>query len=342
MTKHTELQFVEYYVKGMHCGSCELIVERSLIKHNNVKNVKASLVDEKVAVYLDQLTDNIHFELGSLLKDLGYSLHIEPVTKEKTNYKELALAFLIALGFLALFILLQKLGIVNLLNADQVTLPFVFLIGVVASLSTCMAVVGGLVLSLSSSCAKFNRNSDVPLVKFHISRVVSFMLLGGVIGLIGSAFTLTSQTIFLISLILFFVMVVLGLNLLDTFPFVRKLQVQMPKGLSDKVSYEKFGNLTPILLGVSTFFLPCGFTQSMQVYALTTGSFVSGSLTMLFFSLGTLPVLGLISFASVKLSKNLQSGLFFKTAGFIIIFFAIFNFLSALIAVGLINSIKLF
>src|SRR3990167_11110322 len=136
MTKHTELQFVEYYVKGMHCGSCELIVERSLIKHNNVKNVKASLVDEKVAVYLDQLTDNIHFELGSLLKDLGYSLHIEPVTKEKTNYKELVLAFLIALGFLALFILLQKLGIVNLLNADQVTLPFVFLIGVVASLST--------------------------------------------------------------------------------------------------------------------------------------------------------------------------------------------------------------
>jgi sulfite exporter TauE/SafE len=63
---------------------------------------------------------------------------------------------------------------------------------------------------------------------------------------------------------------------------------------------------------------------------------------MLVFSLGTLPVLALISFASVKLSKNLQSGLFFKTAGFIIIFCAIFNLLAALVAVGLINPLGIF
>ncbi len=97
-----------------------------------------------------------------------------------------------------------------------------------------------------------------------------------------------------------------------------------------------------VLLGVSTFFLPCGFTQSMQFYALTTGSFISGALTMFVFSLGTLPVLSLISFASVKFSKNFKSGLFFKTAGFIVIFFAIFNLLSAFVAIGLIGPIGVF
>ncbi len=30
----------------------------------------------------------------------------------------------------------------------------------------------------------------------------------------------------------------------------------------------------PIIVGVGTFFLPCGFTQSMQIAALSSGSFV--------------------------------------------------------------------
>jgi len=75
----------------------------------------------------------------------------------------------------------------------------------------------------------------------------------------------------------------------------------------------------------------------MQLYSLTTGSFVNGAITMLVFTLGTFPVLAIISFASRRFSKGLKSGLFFKTAGFIIIFFAIFNFLSALVALGLIQ-----
>ncbi len=93
------------------------------------------------------------------------------------------------------------------------------------------------------------------------------------------------------------------------------------------------------MLGILTFFLPCGFTQSMQISALTTGSFLQGGLIMLIFALGTLPILALISFSSIKFSKSLRSGIFFKTAGFIVIFFAIFNFLSALTAAGLVPPI---
>jgi len=124
-------------------------------------------------------------------------------------------------------------------------------------------------------------------------------------------------------------------------PYLKRFQFRMPKLFGNEIVNQgsKKSYLTPILLGASTFFLPCGFTQSMQLYSLTTGNFINGAITMFVFALGTLPVLALISFASVKLSSSLQSKLFFKTAGFIVLFFALFNFLGALTALGLIRPI---
>ena len=42
--------------------------------------------------------------------------------------------------------------------------------------------------------------------------------------------------------------------------------------------------LTPLLVGVVTFFLPCGFTQAMQIYAVSTGSFWLGGLSLAIFA----------------------------------------------------------
>jgi sulfite exporter TauE/SafE len=97
--------------------------------------------------------------------------------------------------------------------------------------------------------------------------------------------------------------------------------------------------LTPLLVGVATFFLPCGFTQSMQIYTLTTGSFMTGALIMFTFALGTLPVLALLSFSSLSIHKKAQSGIFFKSVGLIVIFFGIFNLINSLVAIGLIQPL---
>ena len=88
-------------------------------------------------------------------------------------------------------------------------------------------------------------------------------------------------------------------------------------------------------MGIATFFLPCGFTQSMQLYTLTTGTFMRGGMTMLAFALGTLPVLALISFSSFSIKNSAKSGIFFKSAGLIVILFALFNLVNALVVVGL-------
>ncbi len=333
----------EFFVDGMHCAACELVVEKKLSKHEKIKLVKAELASQKVVIHIEGSNAKIE-DLNVLLVGSGYTLQLNRVTASNINYTELGKAFLISLGFVGIFIFLQKLGIVNLVRANQVTLPFVFLVGVVASLSTCMAVVGGLVLSLSSSYVKSDRNGSIPLVRFHLSRLIGFFILGGLIGVLGSAFSLTPVTTFLLNLALFLVMVILGLGLLDVFPYLRKFQIRMPNKLGNKIVNEagKKSYITPILLGASTFFLPCGFTQSMQLYSLTTGNFINGALTMFVFALGTLPVLALISFASVKLASSLQSRLFFKTAGFIVLFFALLNFLGALTALGFIPPLLSF
>ena len=338
-----ESKKLEYYVEGMHCKACELYIEKQALEIEDIKKVNAVLSKNKIFIETNKNADEEHIikKINNKIKEGGYTLTKE-LKKKKVNYKEVAISFLIALIIVSIFIILQKAGIVNIIGGDKITLPVVFIIGIVASLSSCMAIVGGLVLSISSTYAKHEKNRGIkPLSYFHISRIISFFILGGIIGIIGSSFTLSSGTSFVFSLLVFLVMLILGINLLDIFPFFRRLQLTLPKFLTKKNSaLENTENkLAPVLFGISTFFLPCGFTQSMQIYSLTTGSFINGALTMLVFSLGTFPILALISFASVKFSKGLQSKVFFQSAGFIVLFFALINLIAAFTAIGLIKPI---
>ena len=203
-----------------------------------------------------------------------------------------------------------------------------------------MAVVGGLLLSMSASFAK-DGDKIKPQVMFHLGRIVSFFILGGFIGAIGSVFQLSTFGTFILSFIIAIVMLILGLNLLDVFPWAKILQPGMPKFLSKHaLGMSKLNHtLTPLLVGIATFFLPCGFTQSMQIYTLSTGNFLEGALIMLSFALGTLPVLALISFSSLSINNNKNSGIFFKVAGLIVILFAIFNLINALVVINILHPV---
>lgn len=331
-----------FHVNGMHCSSCVILTESELKEVKGVTDAKTSLKDNRVQVtgeFGDKTQEEVMTELSELLKPHGYSLSLEKEVK-KVRWSEFSVAVPVALLFVAFFLLLQKLGLVNLVNASSVSYGTAFVIGLIASVSTCMAVVGGIVLSLSASFAK-EGDAVRPQTMFHVGRLVSFFLLGGTIGALGSVFQLGATGVFVLGLMVALVLLVLGINLLDIFPWAKKLQITMPKGLGMRVNGLKNANhvLTPVLVGIATFFLPCGFTQSMQIYTLTTGSFWKGGLTMLFFALGTLPVLALLSFSSLGIQKKTRSGVFFKSAGLIVIFFAIFNLINALAGAGMIDPI---
>ncbi len=326
-----------FHVHGMHCKACVGLTESELQDLPNVSSAKSSLETRTVEVegnFGEKTPEAIAAELTGVLTKHGYTLSTE-AEKKKVVWKEFATAIPIALGFIVVFLALQKLGIVNLVDTGTVTYGTAFVVGIIASLSTCMAVVGGLVLSMS---ATFAREGDKvrPQLLFHGGRIISFFILGGAIGTVGSAFQLGGTGMFMLGIIIGLVMLILGINLLDIFHFTKRLQPSIPKFLSDKaLKVSKLNHtLTPALVGIATFFLPCGFTQSMQIYTLSTGSFLRGGLTMLAFALGTFPVLALISFSSFSIKNSSKAGVFFKSAGLIVILFAVFNIINSLVAIG--------
>lgn len=342
-----EFKKYKFYVQGMHCRACVLLTETELNDHALVLNATADLSGgcvEVVGGFKDKSEEDIAKELSLLVEKHGYKISTEKVLfnedSKSDKWSDFKIAGPVALGFLILFLLLQKTGIVNLVGSGGVTLGTAFVIGIIASLSSCMAVVGGLLLSMSATFAK-DGDRIKPQLMFHGGRLVSFFVLGGVIGALGSAFTLSVSATFILGMIIALVMLILGINLLDVFPSAKRLQLGMPRFISRHAqSVTKLNHtLTPLLVGIATFFLPCGFTQSMQLYSLTTGSFLGGGLTMLSFAIGTLPVLALISFSSFSVMNSSKKGVFFKTAGLIVIMFAIFNLINSLVVVGIISPI---
>ncbi|MBI2634494.1 sulfite exporter TauE/SafE family protein [Candidatus Peregrinibacteria bacterium] len=330
-----------FHVTGMHCSACEMLIAEKLKGHPKITHVEVSLINEQITIIgdLHETAEIAARDLTKLIEEHGYKLHTEKPKKE-LRWKEFIYAAPIAMIFIAGFFLLQKTGFTSLINPSSAGLETAFLIGLIASVSTCLAVVGGLILSLSANYAK-DGGSWKPQTAFHISRLVGFFVLGGAIGALGSSFQLGLTGSTILSIIIAVIMLLLGINLLNIFHFTKKLQPTLPKWFSQKTvdASKKNHYLAPVLVGIGTFFLPCGFTQSMQIYSLKTGSFLQGSLTMLAFALGTLPVLALISFGSLNIAQKSWKGIFFKTAGIIVIMLALFNLANALAVAGIINPL---
>ncbi len=253
--------------------------------------------------------------------------------------REYSTAILIAIALISAFVFLQSVGLVHLVNGGEIGYGAIFMIGVIASLSTCMAVVGGIVLTLSATFARAG-GGFVPQFYFHVGRLVSFFILGGVIGFLGTAFTLTTMMTFALNLLIGLVMLMLGGKLLGI-PFFERMRISFPKVFRTHVERTLAFNtsITPLLVGVATFFMPCGFTQSMQLYTLSTGSFIEGGLTMLVFALGTLPMLALMSMGSVSLAESRYASLFYKVAGLIVLAFAFLNLINSFVIIGLIKPV---
>lgn len=325
-----------FHVSGTHCASCKILIEDVLGDEPGISNVHVNLKKEIITLDTQESDPALLAEkLNEKVKHNGYSISLEKVQHDNKN-KTLWLALPLGLILLSLFFILQRSGILNFGIGGGVTPTTGLLIGLIASVSSCLAVVGGLVLSLSAKIAEDDINNKKPFYLFHVGRLVSFAILGGVLGLLGESLGINYTFSSILGIIASIIMVALGLNLVGVF---KKNRLTLPSGIFGffrKVEHQTFA---PLLLGVGTFFLPCGFTQSMQFAALSSGSFTSGMLIMLSFALGTLPVLALLSFGSASFAHSKHAPLFFKTAGVVVIGFGIFALLGAMTALGIINPL---
>jgi cation transport ATPase len=178
-----------FHVSGTHCASCKIFIEDTLSEQLGIERVHVDLKNETVSfeTTLDESQHTLAKMLTEKIKHNGYSLSVEKRLKERNDQGVIWQALPIGLGFLVLFFLLQKSGILNLGLGGEISPVTSFIIGFVASVSSCLAVVGGLVLSLSAKISQYNVSDTKTFMLFHVSRLVSFAVLGGVLGTIGSA-----------------------------------------------------------------------------------------------------------------------------------------------------------
>ncbi len=351
----------------MHCSSCEILVEQKLSKFAGVKSADASLKGK----YVDIEYKSKHLDVQKIndeFQDLGYIFNQKENTTEKTKlfwidksgnlrinktkFKNISIVVFGLIAFVLAFLFFEKLQLGKYANvSEQSSLPAFFILGLVAGVSSCAALVGGILLSLTKKWYEVYIVSDgrihraKPHLMFHLGRLLSFAIFGGVLGLIGGALSISTSLYASIVIVVSVVMLVLALQMLEV-DFARNFTIKTPKFIANKVADESNfrGKFMPFVIGASTFLLPCGFTLIAQGIALVSGSFVSGALIMTAFALGTLPVLGLISIGGVKFnSKPHISARFNQIAGIIIIFFVIYNINSQLNALSMpsLSDIKL-
>lgn len=331
-----------FHISGTHCASCKILIEDILSEQDIVANVQVNLKNQTVEIETKNENGNEKSQeevleiLNPKISLHKYSLSIEKSVTEKQD-NIIWKALLVGILFLVLFFWLQKSGLLNIGLGGSITPTTSFIIGLIASVSSCLAIVGGLVLSLSAKISQDNVSDKKTFALFHIGRIVSFAILGGALGAIGNAIGISFTFTAILGIIASLIMLILGLNLVGVFA---KNNITLHAGIFQNINkfFQKIEHktLTPLLVGFGTFFLPCGFTQSMQFSALSSGSFGAGAMLMLAFALGTLPVLLLLSFGSSSFAHSKYAPLFFKSAGVVVIGFGLFALLGGLAGLGVI------
>lgn len=325
-------------IKGMHCRSCELLVEEEL---NKVPGAQCVCVDQEKGIAEIEHEEDIdpqHIECA--VQNAGYALGKDEVpwlSRKLEDYRSLGKMALLVfiLGFTA-----DRLGLFNIaVNSESgySSLPIVLLIGLTAGFSTCMALVGGLVLAASSRFAE-KHPTATPLEKFtphlffNLGRIISFFAFGGLIGLLGSVFQLSTTVLGMLTVLVGAVMLLLGAQLINISPKLNKFKFTLPKFIAKALGInsrknEEYSHKGSFVSGALTFFLPCGFTQAMQLFAMSSGSPTTGALTMGVFALGTTPgLLGVGGLTSIV--KGVFATHFFRFAGITVMLLALFNILN--------------
>lgn len=313
------------YISGLHCAACETFISQEFKSLPGVSNLDLDRRSGKLEMVIDR---EIDFKpVFVKLAKHGYQAGWKKKTPKRIfQPKEYLYAGLIVVGLFILYRFLKYLGILDFifLDNEQVSWSFSFVVGLVASISTCLAVVGSVVISFG---AKYRKQSLVLAnIYFHLGRLASFFIFGGLLGLIGKTIGFNTTMVGLIMLLLGVILLLLGLNLLGILTLT-KINLKPPKKSLEVWEKAKNSNhhLAPVFIGAATFLLPCGFTQSMQIMAVGTGNFFSGGLLMFMFALGTLPVLFILGITAGKLS-GAKNKIFSLVISFLIIIFGL-NFI---------------
>lgn len=329
---------LEVPIKGMHCASCVVRVTDELQSIPGVTKATVSLQSNSAVIRATTTPSDA--VIAKAVHAAGYEVGSDDaprISKDVRVYKDILIGLGVVVG-LAVVFSVSDLSIPGATLSTKSVGLTALIAGLTAGVSTCMALIGGLVLGVSAKHAeKFPQASAAkkftPHLYFNAGRILSFILLGGLIGAVGTAFQLKGSLLGLLTVFVGFVMLVLGLSLTGLFPRLKK-GLTLPASLAKvlKINQQKdaeYSNERTFVLGAATFFLPCGFTQAMQLMAVSSGSATSGAIIMGMFAIGTTPgllgVSGLTSLVSGDFAKR-----FFRIVGVTVVALALINITNGL------------
>jgi len=290
-------------VFDMTCTSCETRVEIAVKKLQGIKAATASFSNQSLTIEYDTdvcTTDKIK----ASIKIAGYS------TEGSNNYK-IAGIFIIVAAIILIGNMSGGLDMTSRLNGA--TYFVLFIVGVLTSIH-CVGMCGGVMLSQSiNKDSKSKLDSIKPALLYNAGRVLAYTVIGGLVGALGSVLSLSISVKAGIQIFAGIFMIIMGLNM-SGYSLFRKLNIKLPWSACSVKNKPK----TPFLIGVLNGLMPCGPLQTMQLYALGTGSAFNGALSMFLFSLGTVPLMLTFGALSGLISKGYTKTLL-KFSGILVV-----------------------
>ena len=294
-------------IGGMTCVNCQNKIERKLKTTAGIESAGVSYNQGTATVAFD--TDLISLkEIEAVIEALDYEVLAD--NKPASNGKRAAAILIIVL---AVYMLLRQFGVTDIFNIFPTAeagmgYGMLFVIGLLTSVH-CVAMCGGINLSqcIPQTAAHGSARKSAalrPSFLYNLGRVISYTIIGGVVGALGSVISFTGAMRGAVQLMAGVFMVIMGVNMLGLFPSLRRFVPRMPRIFSRRINAEKGKSNSPLIVGLLNGLIPCGPLQAMQIYALSTGSPVKGALSMLLFSLGTVPLMFALGALSSVLSKR--------------------------------------
>mgnify|MGYP002408039611 FL=1 len=276
-------------VEGMSCANCEMRIENKLGKLDGVLRVKAIYSSSNVYVTYDAHRISLD-RIIEAIEELDYSVRYRPAkevgekisgTDEKAENPPASrngktVRQLLGWGILALALYLvidNTIGFHFIPQVDRsMGYGLLFAVGLLTSLH-CIAMCGGINLSQSvayrtntgdngeaGNTGRFSRLK--PGFLYNVGRVVSYTLVGGVVGAFGSVISFSGTAKGIVAILSGIFMMIMGLNMLNIIPWLRRLNLSMPKVFGKKI-YGSKGRYGPFFVGLLNGLMPCGPLQSI-------------------------------------------------------------------------------
>jgi sulfite exporter TauE/SafE/plastocyanin domain-containing protein/copper chaperone CopZ len=324
-------------VMGMTCRSCEVRIDKFVSRLPNVARVSASAVKGQVTVECSGPVSAASIEKA--INRAGYEVGRTPwVVRDPAIWGTAGLGLVVVVG---LAIAAQVSGIGDLAGSvgdiSKGGILVALLLGLAAGVSTCMALVGGLILGMSAAYQAgrpdgAGRTAQMrPALVLVGGRIAGYTLFGAVLGALGASIAMPPQLTAVLMIGVAVVMLLLGTRLTGLSPRLAGWSPTLPMGLGRRLGLaggddgvSAYSDTRAATLGALSFFLPCGFTQAIQIFALSTGSPVYAAALLGTFAIGTAP--GLLALAGLPLVvPSRAKPTLLRLVGVLVIGFALLN-----------------